>query len=104
MNLMKAEYAVLYNTSSGQISLAFGQDPCTWMIMSLNICACLSTIYGILASICHYLLPSNHLLPSDCFFLSQPLASHIIGSFSTYVYWGLSPALQSLSLQRQGVE
>src|SRR5882724_8800468 len=69
---------VLYNTRSGWISLALGQDPCTQTMTSLNICAWLSIVNSTLASIHHHLLLSDHLLPSDYFCLSWPF--HIFGS------------------------
>ena len=98
---------VLNDTSSGWLSLALRQDPCTQMMTLLNICAWLSMIHSTLASIHHHLLLSDHLLPSNCFHLSWPF--HSLGSCAirltiTHAYHGLSPALWFLSLLRQGME
>src|SRR5882724_7736972 len=79
--MSKDQSAVLYDISSGQISLALRQDPHTQTMMSLNICTWLSMIHGTLASIHHHLLPSSHLLPYNFFHLSWLL--YIFGSCAT---------------------
>jgi len=57
------------------------------MMTSLYICAWLSIINGTLASICHDLLLSDHLLPSNCFCPSWTI--HIFSSVPQDQPWNM---------------